>query len=176
MVSLFYPSKERAVFTVSCVSALQAVGWSIPLETSRNHLPKSTLMPRPILLKLETLQVDPVAYQKLLDCIFTNDINVCDQVPSGAGASGGAKLINPLGGGGHQVDGADRCVRSTFCTYVVELIELEKKMLKYQKPCTFDSVGHRMDIVSPLPCDILLAKPKPVTLEPPSLVYPPGSE
>ena len=54
------------------------------------------------------LQVDPAAYQLLLDCIESNDINVCDQVPLGV-ESGGRKLINPLGGGGHQVDGADRC-------------------------------------------------------------------
>ncbi|CAN0418201.1 unnamed protein product, partial [Ascophyllum nodosum] len=51
-------------------------------------------------------QVDPAAYQLLLDCIESNDINVCDQVPSGV-ESGGRKLVNPLGGGGHQVDGAD---------------------------------------------------------------------
>eukprot|EP00904_Undaria_pinnatifida_P000010 jgi/Undpi1/10009/HiC_scaffold_28.g12463.m1 len=52
-------------------------------------------------------QVDPAAYQKLLDCVFTSDINVCDDVPSGAGRPGGAKLTNPLGGTAHQVDGAD---------------------------------------------------------------------
>ncbi|CAM9646416.1 unnamed protein product, partial [Ascophyllum nodosum] len=51
-------------------------------------------------------RVDPEAYQLLLDCIESNDINVCDQVPSGAD-SNGRKLVNPLGGGGHQVDGAD---------------------------------------------------------------------
>ena len=61
--------------------------------------------------------MDPEAYQLLLKCIFSNDINVCDRVPSGAGRPGhargkveGARLVNPLGGGGHQVDGADRCV------------------------------------------------------------------
>eukprot|EP00904_Undaria_pinnatifida_P000014 jgi/Undpi1/10012/HiC_scaffold_28.g12466.m1 len=52
-------------------------------------------------------QVDPAAYQKLLDCVLTSDINVCDDVPSGAGRPGGAKLTNPLGGTAHQVDGAD---------------------------------------------------------------------
>ncbi|CAM9447814.1 unnamed protein product, partial [Pylaiella littoralis] len=50
--------------------------------------------------------VEPSAYQKLLDCAFSADINVCDQVPSGA-ASKGAKMINPLGGTAHQIDGAD---------------------------------------------------------------------
>lgn len=53
--------------------------------------------------------MDTTAYQQLLDCISTNDINVCEQVPSGLGA----KLVNPLGGGGHQVDGADRCVHAS---------------------------------------------------------------
>eukprot|EP00904_Undaria_pinnatifida_P002847 jgi/Undpi1/12563/HiC_scaffold_6.g02232.m1 len=52
-------------------------------------------------------QVDPDAYEKLLDCVFSTDINVCEQVPSGGGGSGGAKLTNPLGGGGHLVSGAD---------------------------------------------------------------------
>ncbi|CAN0515195.1 unnamed protein product, partial [Scytosiphon promiscuus] len=46
-------------------------------------------------------------YQKLLDCVFSSDINVCENVPSGGGRSGGAKLTNPLGGTAHQVDGAD---------------------------------------------------------------------
>ncbi|CAN0233495.1 unnamed protein product, partial [Ectocarpus fasciculatus] len=50
--------------------------------------------------------VDKRSYQKLLDCAFSADVNVCDQVPSGASARG-AKLINPLGGTAHQVDGAD---------------------------------------------------------------------
>lgn len=50
------------------------------------------------------------AYEKLRDCAFTSDINVCDEVPSGSGSPGGAKLINPLGGTAHQVDGADRWV------------------------------------------------------------------
>ena len=59
--------------------------------------------------KLLILQVNPEAYQLLLDCIESNDINVCDQVPSGV-ESDGRKLVNPLGGGGHQVDGADRYV------------------------------------------------------------------
>ena len=63
----------------------------------------------PLPLKLLILQVDPEAYQLLLDCIESNDINVCDQVPSGV-ESGGRKLVDPLGGGGHQVDGADRYV------------------------------------------------------------------
>ncbi|CAN0377619.1 unnamed protein product, partial [Ascophyllum nodosum] len=54
----------------------------------------------------EVGRVDPEAYQLLLDCIESNDINVCDQVPSGV-ESGGRKLVDPLGGGGHQVDGAD---------------------------------------------------------------------
>ena len=54
------------------------------------------------------LQVDEAAYEKLRECVFTSDINVCDDVPSGAGGSGGAKLTNPLGGTAHQVDGADR--------------------------------------------------------------------
>ncbi len=53
--------------------------------------------------------VHPQAYEKLLDCVFSADINVCDKVPSGAGRSGGAKMINPLGGTAHQIDGADRC-------------------------------------------------------------------
>ena len=35
---------------------------------------------------------------------------MCDDVPSGAGRSGGAKLTNPLGGTAHQVDGADRYI------------------------------------------------------------------
>ncbi|CAM9706578.1 unnamed protein product, partial [Laminaria digitata] len=52
-------------------------------------------------------QVDEAAYKKLLECVFTSDINVCDDVPSGAYGSGGAKLANPLGGTAHQVDGAD---------------------------------------------------------------------
>ena len=56
----------------------------------------------------ELLQVDEAAYEKLLECVFTSDINVCDDVPSGAGRSGGEKLTNPLGGTAHQVDGADR--------------------------------------------------------------------
>ena len=47
-------------------------------------------------------------YQKLLDCVFSSDINVCEDVPSGGGRDG-AKLTNPLGGAAHQVDGADRC-------------------------------------------------------------------
>ncbi|CAM9587810.1 unnamed protein product, partial [Laminaria digitata] len=51
-------------------------------------------------------QVDEAAYEKLRECVFTSDINVCDDVPSGAG-SGGAKLTNPLGGTAHQVTGAD---------------------------------------------------------------------
>ena len=52
--------------------------------------------------------MDEAAYKKLLECVFTSDINVCDNVPSGAGRRGGAKLTNPLGGTAHQVDGADR--------------------------------------------------------------------
>eukprot|EP00752_Nemacystus_decipiens_P009700 g8663.t1 len=50
--------------------------------------------------------VVPGAYEKLLDCAFSADINVCDKVPSGA-AKDGAKMINPLGGTAHQIDGAD---------------------------------------------------------------------
>lgn len=53
------------------------------------------------------LQVDEDAYKKLKECIFTSDINVCDDVPSGA-KKNGAKLTNPLGGTAHQVTGADR--------------------------------------------------------------------
>ena len=53
-------------------------------------------------------QVDPAAYKKLLECVESSDINVCDEVPSGAGKKGGAKLTNPIGGTVHQVDGADR--------------------------------------------------------------------
>ena len=53
--------------------------------------------------------MDPEAYQLLLDCIESNDINMCDQVPSGV-ESGGRKLVNPPGGGGHEMDGADRYV------------------------------------------------------------------
>ena len=54
--------------------------------------------------------MDPHAYHKLLECVYSTDINVCDDVPSGAGHSkAGAKLTNPLGGAAHQVDGADRC-------------------------------------------------------------------
>lgn len=56
-------------------------------------------------------QVDEHAYKKLLDCVKSSDINVCDKIPSGAGRPGGAKLTNPLGGAPHQVDGADRFVR-----------------------------------------------------------------
>eukprot|EP00904_Undaria_pinnatifida_P002850 jgi/Undpi1/12566/HiC_scaffold_6.g02235.m1 len=52
-------------------------------------------------------QVDEHAYKKLLDCVKSSDINVCDKIPSGAGRPGGAKLTNPLGGAPHQVDGAD---------------------------------------------------------------------
>ena len=62
-----------------------------------------------IALPLQLPQVDPAAYQLLLDCIESNDINVCEQVPSGV-ESEGRKLVDPLGGGGHQVDGADRYV------------------------------------------------------------------
>nr|AYP65252.1 vanadium-dependent bromine peroxidase [Saccharina japonica] len=51
-------------------------------------------------------QVDEDAYKKLQECIFTSDINVCDDVPSGA-KKNGAKLTNPLGGTAHQVAGAD---------------------------------------------------------------------
>ena len=69
-------------------------------------------------LHLKLLQVDPAAYQLLLDCIESNDINVCDQVPSGV-ESGGRKLVNPLGGGGHQVDGADRYVCASTRDMVV---------------------------------------------------------
>lgn len=59
-------------------------------------------------------EVDPDAYQKLRDCVFSSDIIVCDKVPSGA-EQNGAKMINPLGGTAHQVDGADRLVcRSVF--------------------------------------------------------------
>ena len=57
-------------------------------------------------------QVDPADYRKLLDCVFTSDINVCEEVPSGAAGPGGAKLTNPLGGTAHQVTGADRYVRA----------------------------------------------------------------
>ena len=53
-------------------------------------------------------QVDADDYQKLLDCVFTSDINVCDKVPSGAAGGGGAKLVNPIGGTAHQTTGADR--------------------------------------------------------------------
>ena len=53
--------------------------------------------------------VHAAAYEKLLDCAFSADINVCDKVPSGA-KKGGAKMINPLGGTAHQIDGADRWV------------------------------------------------------------------
>nr|CAD37191.1 vanadium-dependent bromoperoxidase 1 [Laminaria digitata] len=52
-------------------------------------------------------QVDEDAYKKLLECVFTSDINECEKVPSGAGRRGGAKLTNPLGGTAHQVTGAD---------------------------------------------------------------------
>ncbi|CAM9233764.1 unnamed protein product, partial [Laminaria digitata] len=52
-------------------------------------------------------QVKKKAYKKLLKCVRSNDLNDCEDVPSGAGKKGGAKLINPLGGGAHQVDGAD---------------------------------------------------------------------
>lgn len=55
-----------------------------------------------------SLQVDPDAYKKLLRCVFSTDINVCEDVPSGAGRKAGAKLTNPIGGTPHQVDGADR--------------------------------------------------------------------
>ena len=57
--------------------------------------------------------VVPGAYEKLLDCAFSADINVCDKVPSGA-AKDGAKMINPLGGTAHQIDGADRWVLQQF--------------------------------------------------------------
>ena len=59
--------------------------------------------------------MDPADYQKLLDCVFTSDINVCEKVPSGASGSGGAKLINPIGGTAHQVTGADRYIRVRAC-------------------------------------------------------------
>ena len=62
------------------------------------------------------MQVDEAAYEKLLECVRTSDINVCDDVPSGAGGSGGAKLTNPLGGTAHQVDGADRCIYASLRT------------------------------------------------------------
>ena len=55
-----------------------------------------------------SIQVDPDAYQALLDCVFSSDINVGEKVPSGGGRAGGAKLTNPLGGTGHLVSGADR--------------------------------------------------------------------
>lgn len=55
--------------------------------------------------------MDEAAYEKLRECVFTSDINVCDDVPSGAGRAGGAKLTDPLGGTAHQVDGADRYIR-----------------------------------------------------------------
>ena len=55
-----------------------------------------------------TTQVDPAAYKKLLECVESSDMNVCDEVPSGGGKRGGAKLTNPIGGTVHQVDGADR--------------------------------------------------------------------
>ena len=51
----------------------------------------------------------PAAYTNLLECVFSSDINVCENVPSGAGRKGGARPTNPLGGAPHQVDGADRC-------------------------------------------------------------------
>eukprot|EP00752_Nemacystus_decipiens_P009703 g8666.t1 len=50
--------------------------------------------------------VAPGAYEALLKCAFSADINVCDNVPSGAN-SDGAPLVNPLGGTAHQIDGAD---------------------------------------------------------------------
>eukprot|EP00752_Nemacystus_decipiens_P009696 g8660.t1 len=50
--------------------------------------------------------VDPAAYEALRACAFSADINVCDDVPSGAN-SDGAPLVNPLGGTAHQIDGAD---------------------------------------------------------------------
>ena len=59
--------------------------------------------------------VFPGAYEKLLDCAFSADINVCDKVPSGA-AKNGRKMINPLGGTAHQIDGADRW---TWCLCLV---------------------------------------------------------
>lgn len=58
--------------------------------------------------------VDPAAYQKLLDCTFSGNINVCDKVPSGA-PKDGRKMVNPLGGTAHQMDGADRWGRDSVC-------------------------------------------------------------
>ena len=66
--------------------------------------------------------MDEAAYKKLQECVFTSDINVCDDVPSGAGRSCGAKLTNPLGGTAHQVDGADRYIRVTVPCMTVALV------------------------------------------------------
>ena len=91
---MFVPTLPRVFYAIS----------SAAIKSSNAHV-----YPMARRLHLELLQVDPTAYQLLLDCIESNDINVCDQVPSGV-ESGGRKLVNPLGGGGHQVDGADRYV------------------------------------------------------------------
>ena len=65
-------------------------------------------------------QVNKRDYQKLLDCVFSSDINVCEDVPSGGGRKGGAKLTNPLGGTAHQVDGADRCECAPKCEHTTQ--------------------------------------------------------
>ncbi|CAN0569515.1 unnamed protein product [Ectocarpus sp. 12 AP-2014] len=72
--------------------------------------------------------VSKTAYQKLLDCVFSADVNVCDQVPSGASVRG-AKMINPLGGTAHQVDGADsshspRHMHATPTTSVIQAAQM----------------------------------------------------
>lgn len=67
------------------------------------------------------MQVKKKAYRKLLECVRTSDINVCEDVPSGAGRKGGAKLTNPLGGTAHQVDGADRYAPVCVCTHSMSM-------------------------------------------------------
>ena len=53
-------------------------------------------------------KVDEAAYKKLLKCVASGDIDVCDDVPSGTRSKKALRLANPLGAQAHQVDGADR--------------------------------------------------------------------
>lgn len=97
--------------------------------------------------------VHPEAYEKLLDCVFSADITVCDKVPSGAGRSGGAKLINPLGGTAHQIDGADRC---GVWFFVVALPRSTSKIGSiFMDVFSMSSHRRHSDI---RPCDLLLTQ------------------
>lgn len=59
----------------------------------------------PVFVLTATLQVDPDAFDALIDCIAQGDLDPCEQVPSG---DDDGFLINPIAGVGVNMGGPAR--------------------------------------------------------------------